>query len=217
MPDSTALSDAKPGLPGISGSEYCANAIGSSGWALMGHTVLAVPVPALDDVVRERTAFYDSSFVSGDPEFAHAHITLLGPWTERPSAEDLGCVARIAETVTPFEVKLTQIHEFPDGVICLRPEPDSQLRELTARLVAAFPQFPPYGGRYPDVVPHLTLDRRSTTVTPATVSASIRHLLPLTVRVDRIDLQWWANHDCRRLHTWPLGCHPGRAGARVGP
>jgi 2'-5' RNA ligase len=176
----------------------------------MGHTVLAVPVPALDEVIRERTAFYDSSFVSADPEFVHAHITLLGPWTERPNAEDLDCVARIAETVKPFEVKLTQIDEFLDGVICLRPEPDGQFRELTSRLVAAFPQFLPYGGEYPDVVPHLTLDRRSTTVTPATVSASIRHLLPLAISVNRIDLQWWANHACRRLHTWPLGCHPGR-------
>lgn len=28
-----------------------------------GQTVLAVPVPALDEVVRERTAFYDASFL----------------------------------------------------------------------------------------------------------------------------------------------------------
>jgi 2'-5' RNA ligase len=172
----------------------------------MGHTVLAVPVPALDDVVRERTAYYDSSFVSADPQFAHAHITLLGPWAEQPSIQELDCVARIAEAAKPFQVSLARIDEFPNGVIYLRPEPDSQLRELTSRLVAAFPQFPPYGGQYPDVVPHLTLDRRSATVTSATVSASVSHLLPLTISVNRIDLQWWANHACRRLHKWPLGC-----------
>ena len=171
----------------------------------MGHSVLVVPVAALDEVVRERTAFYDASFLSADPNFAHAHITLLGPWAERPSAQDLGCVARIAAAVGPFSVKLAEINEFPDGVIYLRPEPDSQLRELTSRLVAAFPQYPPYGGQYPDVVPHLTLDRRSATVTRASVSASVGHLLPLTISVDRIDLQWWANHACRRLHTWSLG------------
>ena len=172
----------------------------------MGHTVLVVPVLALDDVVRERTAYYDSSFISADPKFAHAHITLLGPWAEQPSAQELGCVARIAEAAKPFKVSLVQINEFPNGVIYLGPEPDSEFRELTSRLSAAFPQFPPYGGLYPDVVPHLTLDRRSATVTPATVSASVGHLLPLTISVDRIDLQWWANHECRRLHTWPLGC-----------
>lgn len=174
----------------------------------MGHTVLVVPVPALDDVVRERTAFYDASFVATDPEFVHAHITLLGPWAERPSAGDLACVARIAEATGPFQVRLAQLGEFPDGVIYLRPEPDDQLRGLTSRLVAAFPQFPPYGDQYGDVVPHLTLDRRSATVTPATVNASVRHLLPLTITVDRIDLQWWANHACRRLRTWPLRAAP---------
>jgi hypothetical protein len=66
-----------------------------------------------------------------------------------------------------------------------------QLRELASRLATAFPQFPPYNGRYDDVTPHLTQDRRSATVTLATVRASIGHVLPLTVTVDRIELQWW--------------------------
>jgi hypothetical protein len=47
--------------------------------------------------------------------------------------------------------------------------------------------------------------RRTATVTPATVRASVARLLPATVTIDRIDLQWWANHDCRRLRSWPLG------------
>ncbi len=171
----------------------------------MGHSVLAVPVPALDSVIRERTACYDASFVSADPNFVHAHITVLAPWANQPTAEDLARVERVAQAVGPFTVELSRIAEFPDGIIHLRPEPDRQLRELASRLVTAFPQFPPYSGRYDDVIPHLTLDRRSASVTPAIVHASIGHLLPLTVRVDRIDLQWWANDDCRRLHTWQLG------------
>jgi 2'-5' RNA ligase len=171
----------------------------------MGHSVLAVPAPALDEVIKERTALYDASFVSTDPNFVHAHITLLAPWASRPTAEDLAHVERIAEAAGPFDVKLSRIGEFPDGVIHLLPEPDFQLRELTFRLAAAFPQFPPYGGRYDKAIPHLTLDRRSATVTPAAVRASIGHLLPLTITVDRIDLQCWANHGCRRLHTWQLG------------
>ena len=171
----------------------------------MGHTVLAVPVPALDEVVRERTADYDASFVSADPDFAHAHITLLAPWAEHPTAGDLARVAHIAEMAGPAEVTLSRIGEFSNGVIYLHPEPDGHLRELASRLAAAFPQFPPYQGQYDEVVPHLTLDRRTTAVTPATVRASVGHLLPVTVVIDRIELQWWANHACRRLHTWPLG------------
>jgi 2'-5' RNA ligase len=187
----------------------------------MGHSVLAVPVPALDDVIRERTAWYDPSFVSADPNFIHAHITLLAPWVDQPTAEDLARVEHIAQAAGRFDVKLSRIGEFPDGIIHLVPEPDFELRELTSRLAAAFPQCPPYNGRYDDVMPHLTLDRGSATVTLATVRASIGHLLPLTITVDRIDLQWWANHGCQRLHTWQLGA-PGshhsctRPGRRAG-
>jgi 2'-5' RNA ligase len=171
----------------------------------MGHSVLAVPVSALDDMIRERTAVYDASFVSADPSFIHAHITLLAPWANRPTAEDLAHVERIAQARGPFDVKLSRIGELPDGIIHFVPEPDCQLRELTSRLAVAFPQFPPYGGRYDEAIPHLTLDRRSAIVTPATVSASIGHLLALAITVDRIDLQWWAIHGCQRLHTWQLG------------
>ena len=173
----------------------------------MGHSVLAVPVPALDTVIKERTARYDASFVSTDPNFTHAHITVLAPWATQPTADDFALVERVAHAVGPFDVKLSQLSEFPDGIIHLLPEPDLELRELASRLATAFPRFPPYGGRYPDLIPHLTLDRRSATVTRATVRASVGHLLPLPVTVDRIDLQWWANHGCRRLHTWQLGRH----------
>lgn len=168
--------------------------------------MLAVPVPELDDVVRERTTFYDASFVSRDPGFAHAHITLLAPWVTEPSAGDLLKVGRLACETGPFEVTLAEIGEFPDGVIHLRPAPDGPLRDLTARLTAAFPGYPPYGGRYGDVAPHLTLDRRSADVTPGTVRGTVAHLLPVTLTVDRIDLQWWANHDCRLLRSWRFGC-----------
>jgi 2'-5' RNA ligase len=170
-----------------------------------GHTVIAVPVPALDDVVRERTAFYDTSFVSTDPDFVHAHLTVLAPWVDRPTGEDLAAVARVVAGTDPYEIVLAEVAEFPDGLIHLRPEPEAPLRAMTAALAAAFPQHPPYGGRYGHVAPHLTLDRRSADVTPATVRASVRHLLPLPVRVERLDLQRWANHGCRRLHSWRLG------------
>lgn len=169
-----------------------------------GHTVLAVPVPPLNAVVRTRTAFYDASFVSNDPDFTHAHITVLAPWVAAPTPADLAAVAGIAATTPSFTVTLAELGQFPDGIIHLVPDPQAPLRGATTRLAAAFPAFPPYEGRFGDVVPHLTVDRRSTSVTVDTVRDAIAHLLPLNLTVDRIDLQWWANHECRRLHTWQL-------------
>ena len=171
----------------------------------MGQSVLAVPVPALEEVVRQRTAWYDPSFVSTDPTFVHAHITVLAPWLATPSARDLAAVADVARSVEPSEVTLRDVKAFPDGVIHLRPDRDELLRKLTAMLTAEFPECPPYAGLFPDPVPHLTLDHVAGGVTLEEVRARLAPHLPITVVADRIDLQWWANHDCRRITSWPLG------------
>jgi hypothetical protein len=170
----------------------------------MGHSVLVVPVPSLEPYVRDRTAFYDASFLSTDAAFVHAHITVLGPWLADPDAAQLDTVADIVAARGAFDYALEAVVEFPDGVIHLRPEPEEPFAELTAALVEAFPQCPPYGGQYGDVRPHLTLDRRSTTVTPATVRAELAGVLPVQERADRVDLQWWDNVDCHVRRTWEL-------------
>nr|WP_231562806.1 2'-5' RNA ligase family protein [Saccharomonospora viridis] len=170
-----------------------------------GHSVIVVPVPELEDYITSRTAHYDASFLSSDPAFVHAHITLLGPWLAEPSQTDLDAVAAIMAAAEPFETTLSRIETFPDGLIYLRPEPDEPFRALTAALVNAFPHCPPYEGRFPNPVPHLTLDRRAETITPESVEADLRHLLPVRLRVDRVDLQWWANHDCHVRESWKLG------------
>ncbi|MGN6132151.1 MAG: 2'-5' RNA ligase family protein [Nocardioidaceae bacterium] len=171
----------------------------------MGHTVIAVPVPALEDVVRARTAHYDPSFVSTDPGFVHAHITVLAPWLSHPRQRDLETVAVIAAKGAPVEVTLAEVAAFDGGVIYLAPEPDEPFRKLTAALAAAYPQCPPYAGAFPDPVPHLTLDHPAGGVGLQEVRTRVAHLLPVTFRLERIDLQWWGNHDCRLLHTWQVG------------
>lgn len=176
---------------------------------MTGHTVLVVPVPALQPFVRERTARYDASFLSADPAFVNAHITLLGPWLPDPADDDLAAVARIVAAEPAFDVRFTHVEGFPDGVLHLPPSPASPFRRLAAALAAAFPQTPPYGGEFPDSVPHLTLDHASTGATVASLTAELD--LPLTTRADRVDLQWWANHDCHVRASWPLG---GAGGTR---
>lgn len=170
-----------------------------------GHTVIAVTVPALDEVVRERTAFYDPTYLSTDQGFVHAHVTVLGPWIAKPSALDLAMLAGIARATPPFEFVLAGLAEFPDGLLYLAPEPDTELRSLSDWVGAAFPDYPPYGGRFDDVVPHLTLDQRGGEVTPESVLARVAHLLPMTVQVSALDVQWWENDNCRLLARVPLG------------
>jgi hypothetical protein len=39
----------------------------------------------------------------------------------------------------------------------LAPEPDEPFRQLTLAIWNRFPQSPPYGGKWPDIIPHLSI------------------------------------------------------------
>lgn len=171
----------------------------------VGHSVIAVPVPELETFVRERTARFDASFVSTDPAFVHAHVTLLAPWLDEPTETDLATVAAILASEPVFDFELVDVDEFPDGTLHLTIEPNAPLRRLTARLAAAFPDHPPYAGRYPEVVPHLTLDHVATGATPDGLRRELGARLSVRTHADRVDLQWWANHDCHLRHSWQVG------------
>ncbi|MBC2934235.1 2'-5' RNA ligase family protein [Nocardioides sp. zg-1228] len=173
---------------------------------MTGHSVLQLPVPALEEWVRERTAHYDAGFVSTDARFGHAHITALGPFAPSPTDADLGTVAAIAAATPPVAVRLARLDQFPSGIIHLVPEPDEALRDLTARLVAAFPAWPPYGGEFgSDVRPHLTVDAASDDVDLASTAARLADVVPVDVVLDRLQLAWWETDRCHVLAEWPLG------------
>lgn len=171
----------------------------------MAHSVLLVPVPELEQFVRGRTAHHDAGFVSTDPAFCHAHVTALGPFLPDPGGDALEQVAGIAATTSPFEFVLGRVATFPNGVIHLVPEPEDPFVALTARLVEAFPQCPPYAGEFDDVRPHLTLDASIDGVDETTVRASLGHLVPAACRAERLDLTWWESDACRVLRSWSLG------------
>jgi len=171
-----------------------------------GHSVLQLPVPALESWVRERTAHHDAGFVSADPRFGHAHITALGPFAPAPSPADLETVATLAAGTPPIEARLADLAQFPNGIIHLVPDPDGSLRDLTARLVAAFPAWPPYGGEFgTDVQPHLTVDAASEHVDLASTAALLADVVPVDVVLDRLQLAWWETDRCHVMAEWPLG------------
>ena len=57
--------------------------------------------------------------------------------------------------------------------------------------MAAFPAWPPYGGEFDDVRPHLTVDAASEDVDLASTAALLRDVLPVEVVLDRLQLAWW--------------------------
>ena len=97
--------------------------------------------------------------VPADPDDTVAHITLLGPFAGLSDLTDgvLDELERFFADVTAFDFRLTGIHTFPGGTVYLSPSPAAPFRQLTHELSRLFPEHPPYGGAFDDVVPHLTV------------------------------------------------------------
>jgi len=118
-------------------------------------SALVVLVPEAEALVKAFRDKYDPSAAAGMP----AHITLLYPF--KPPAE-LGadvlenlhnCFARFV----PFSYLLSAVRRFPSEVLYLAPKPDEPFRDLTLAICEQYPERPPYGGKFADVIPHLTV------------------------------------------------------------
>ena len=119
----------------------------------MGRTAVIVPVPEAEPLVGRWREVHDHSAVNGAP----AHVTLLVPFV--PTEEFGVAVPLLREVlagVRRTRFVLTHVGVFPH-VSWLAPEPASSFRDLTTRLMAAFPGCVPYGGAHRQVVPHLTV------------------------------------------------------------
>lgn len=110
---------------------------------------IVVLVPEAESLVAPFRARYDPSAAAGMP----AHITINYPFTPRPIQVDL---QELFSGYPSFEFMLSGVDRWPD-VLYLAPEPSTPFVALIEHVVRRFPGSPPYGGRIPDVVPHLTV------------------------------------------------------------
>ena len=87
-----------------------------------------------------------------------AHITVLYPFIppERITDTVLRKVRGVLSSFAPFDFRLVRIARFPT-VLYLAPEPAQPFIGLTEGVMRAFPEYPPYGGQYDSIVPHLTV------------------------------------------------------------
>lgn len=145
-----------------------------------------------------RTRHYDASYISADPGFRHAHITVLAPlpqWDEQ-------AIAEIAATTASFDFRLDEIAVFPDGCVHLPPSPDTEFRRLTRRVWDAHPKIIPNGA--PDPAPHLTLDRLSAEVSVASTRALLGATVPVDCHAEALELVWYESGNCQLIRRFSL-------------
>ena len=142
--------------------------------SLRGALVLLLEEPRLAEL---RARFDPVGTATGIPP----HITLLIPF-----GPDEDGVAEFFAGWSPLSFSLTRVAEFP-GVLWLAPEPDDELRARTLEVYTRFPGWPPYGGEFPEPIPHATVGKVPEGSSQADVAAAVRAaaepLLPVSFEV----------------------------------
>ena len=138
--------------------------------SLRAALVLVLREPRLEEV---RARFDTESTAAGIP----LHITLLFPFGTQEDG-----VAELFARWRPLRFSLARVETFPDAV-WLAPEPDEELRARILELHARFPEWPPYGGEFPEPTPHATVgkvpDGASAAAVVEAVRAAAEPLLPV--------------------------------------
>jgi 2'-5' RNA ligase len=162
---------------------------------VMQRSGLIIEVPEASPVVDPWRQQLDPLAPRGVPP----HITVLFPFVDATdiSQDTTAKVQRLAASVRSFRFRLTHAGWFEPQVLWLAPAPSEPFVELTARAAEAFPDYPPYGGQFTEVIPHLTIGDGGAA---EQMAAAARDLLPglpisatanaITLMVERPDRHW---------------------------
>jgi 2'-5' RNA ligase len=167
-------------------------------------SALLIPVPAAEALVGAARLALDPVAAAGVP----AHITLIVPWVEPArlniDGEVVPALAESLADVKSFDFALTAVRWFADQVLWLSPEPARPFRDLTGMLAERF-ATPPWAGKFPDFVPHLTIGHAGFGGPLEPTAEALAAQLPLVCRAEEV---WAMVGDGRRWHVHakvPLG------------
>jgi 2'-5' RNA ligase len=157
-------------------------------------TGIAIPIRIPPRLAAIRS-LWDEAALAG----ARSHVTVLFPFvpTHRLVPADRAAIAAIARAEAPFDVRFERVRRIEGGVVWVEPDPAGPFRRLTAAVHARWPAYPPYEGRFDEIIPHLTIVE-SGAVPLAPVEAAARAAVPFTARASRMEL--WRQDDVGRWH-----------------
>ncbi|WP_329130372.1 2'-5' RNA ligase family protein [Streptomyces sp. NBC_01476] len=167
-----------------------------------GETALLITVPEADPLVGAVREKHDASARSGIP----AHVTVLYPFLPDDRIDD-GVLAELREMFAgheEFTLDFTGFGRFPE-LLWLAPEADGPVRALTAAAEARWPEAPPYGGAFDDVIPHLTVAVKLPVETFDAMERELAPGLPLRTRVSGVHLV--VNDGVRWHHRTTFALH----------
>ena len=142
-------------------------------------SALIVPVPEVESLVRTWRERLDPACARGIP----AHITVLFPFAHPSYLDDevILSLDSYFSKMKDFDFEFTSLAWFDDRVVYLEPNPDTDFRNMTRELLNSFPQYLPYGGKYDEPTPHLTVGDGAPIKLLQEAAEDIRRNLPIVV------------------------------------
>ena len=149
-------------------------------------SALLVLVPAAEPAVGKHRARLDASARDGVP----AHLTVLYPFLPpgQIGDDELTALARLFAGFPSFAVTLDRVSWFGEQVVWLGPRDEAPFRALTDLVFASYPACAPYGGRYADVIPHLTIGHDAALDVLRAAAEDVRPHLPIQTRATQVTL-----------------------------
>ena len=120
----------------------------------MTRTAITINFPELAELVDQWRLETVEEAKNGVPP----HITLLFPWVSSAISQfDIAALSRLCGQTQRFEVEFEAVRYFDRGTIYLSLKDDQDVRRLSKKIWAEYPDFPPYDGLHSDPISHLTV------------------------------------------------------------
>jgi 2'-5' RNA ligase len=139
-------------------------------------SALVLPLPGVDEVIRTHRQNHGLP-----PLPLVAHITVLFPFAP-PRRMTRQSLSELAAAEAPFAARLAWLGRFP-GVLYLAPEPSEAFVALTRTAWSRWPYRPPYDGRFPTLVPHVTVAEGDW---PPGLENDLAAVLPITAPIEEL-------------------------------
>ncbi len=172
-------------------------------------SALVVLIPEVENLVRSFRDQYDPSAAVGVP----AHVTILYPFKppDELTAEVITTLQDLISRLPGFHVAFQEFQGFPN-TLYLDPLPAEPFRQLTEIIVERYPETPPYGGAFTEIVPHLTVAQISDIQRLDKITDEFREVarkqLPISARVNTVSLMDNSSGSWKVRAQFSLGSNP---------
>jgi 2'-5' RNA ligase len=167
-------------------------------------TALICRVPEAERYISRYRGRYDPSARRDVP----AHVTVLYPFMppEHIDSEVIDLLRGIAHAVPKFSYRLAETRRFPVALY-LAPDPDDSYAALTQAVFEAFPEYPPFAGKFDTVLPHVTVAHGDEPLL-CEIEIELRIAMPgagISARCEELVLIEDSSGPWKTMHTFPLG------------